>query len=194
MSAAEVALAEPTIVRRARMTVAYDGTEFHGFAEADGVRTVMGDLRSAVETVVRRPVDPVGAGRTDAGRIMESSDHLANVLDRVPAIVIPCQLGRLRPDQSNQEISGYFGSVIPAVWNFMLAARSRGLGTAWTTLHLKYELEVADILGIPHSVTQVALTPLAYYTGDDFKVASRLPVEKVTYLNEWKHGLDGQPN
>lgn len=134
------------------------------------------------------------AGRTDAGRIMESSDYLANVLGRVPALVIPCQLGRLRPDQTNQEISGYFGSVIPAVWNFMLAARSRGLGTAWTTLHLKYELEVADILGIPHSVTQVALTPLAYYTGDDFKVASRLPVEKIAYLNEWKHGLDGQPN
>ena len=54
-------------VRRARMTVAYDGTDFHGFAEADGVRTVMGDLRTAVETVVRVPVDPVGAGRTDAG-------------------------------------------------------------------------------------------------------------------------------
>jgi nitroreductase len=129
------------------------------------------------------------AGRTDAGRIMESSDYLANVLEKVPALLIPCQLGRLNPGQSNQEVSGYYGSVIPAVWNFMLAARSRGLGTAWTTLHLRYELEAADILGIPHSVTQVALTPVAYYTGDDFKVASRLPVEKIAYLNEWKNPL-----
>ena len=129
------------------------------------------------------------AGRTDAGRIMESSDYLANVLEQVPALLIPCQLGRLNPGQSNQEVSGYYGSIIPAVWSFMLAARSRGIGTAWTTLHLKYELEAADILGIPHSVTQVALTPVAYYTGDDFKVASRLPVEKVAYLNEWKNPL-----
>lgn len=129
------------------------------------------------------------AGRTDAGRIMESSDYLANVLEQVPALLIPCQLGRLNPGQSNQEVSGYYGSIIPAVWSFMLAARSRGIGTAWTTLHLKYELEAADILGIPHSVTQVALTPVAYYTGDDFKVASRLPVEKIAYLNEWKNPL-----
>ena len=135
----------------------------------------------------REAVEKVG--RSDAGRIMESSDHLANVLEKVPALLIPCQLGRLNPGQSNQEVSGYYGSIIPAVWSFMLAARSRGLGTAWTTLHLKYELEAADILGIPHSVTQVALTPVAYYTGDDFKVASRLPVEKIAYLNEWKNPL-----
>jgi nitroreductase len=125
-------------------------------------------------------------GRTDAGRIMESSDYLAQVLDQVPALLIPCQLGRLNPGQTNQEVSGYYGSILPAVWSFMLAARSRGIGTAWTTLHLRYELEAADILGIPHSVTQVALSPVAYYTGDDFKLASRLPVEKVVYHNEWK--------
>ncbi len=53
--------------RNVRLTVAYDGTDFHGFAESDGVRTVMGDLRRAVETVVRSPVDLTGAGRTDAG-------------------------------------------------------------------------------------------------------------------------------
>ena len=126
-------------------------------------------------------------GRTDAGKIMDSSDYLAQILEQVPALVIPCQLGRLEPTQTNQEISGAYGSILPAVWSFMLAARSRGIGTAWTTLHLKYEMEAADILGIPHSVTQVALTPVAYYTGDDFKPASRLPAEKVTYLNEWKN-------
>lgn len=59
-------------MRRARVTVAYDGTEFHGFAETGAaggqpVRTVMGDLRAAVERVVRCSIRPVGAGRTDAG-------------------------------------------------------------------------------------------------------------------------------
>ena len=125
-------------------------------------------------------------GRTDAGKIMESSDHLAQILDQVPALVIPCQLGRLEPTATNQEVSGFYGSILPATWSFMLAARSRGLGTAWTTLHLKFEQEVAEVLGIPSTVTQVALTPVAYYTGDDFKPASRLGVEKVCYLNGWK--------
>ena len=125
-------------------------------------------------------------GRNDAGGIIESSDHLANVLQDVPALVIPCQLGRPDPTADQGQLAGSYGSILPAVWNFMLAARSRGLGTAWTTLHLNYEAEAAELLGIPGTVSQVALTPVAYYTGDDFKPASRLPVEKITYFNRWK--------
>jgi nitroreductase len=68
----------------------------------------------------------------------------------------------------------------------MLAARSRGLGTAWTTLHLVFEAEARALLGIPETVTQVAMTPVAYYTGDTFKAATRRPVEQVTYFNGWK--------
>jgi len=68
----------------------------------------------------------------------------------------------------------------------MLAARSRGIGTAWTTLHLQYEAEAAELLGIPDTVTQVAMTPIAYYTGDDFKPGTRRPAEEITYLNGWK--------
>ncbi|MEL6894255.1 MAG: tRNA pseudouridine(38-40) synthase TruA [Actinomycetota bacterium] len=52
---------------RARLTVAYDGTDFRGSAESDGVRTVLGELRAAIETVVRHPVELTGSGRTDAG-------------------------------------------------------------------------------------------------------------------------------
>ena len=68
----------------------------------------------------------------------------------------------------------------------MLALRSRGLGSAWTTLHLTYEKEAAAILAIPETVTQVAMIPVAYYTGEDFKPARRKPVEDVTYFNAWK--------
>ena len=125
-------------------------------------------------------------GRTDVSAIMASSDHLADVLDRVPAMVIPCQLGRPEATMRQGDLAGAYGSILPAVWSFMLAARSRGLGTAWTTLHLGYEAEAAELLGIPPNVSQVALTPVAFYTGDDFKVASRLPAERVTYFNGWK--------
>ena len=125
-------------------------------------------------------------GRTDAGAIMASSDHLAEVLHEVPALVIPCQIGRPDPNMSQGQLAGMYGSILPAVWSFMLAARARGIGTAWTTLHLGYEREAAELLGIPENVAQVALTPVAFYTGDDFKPGSRLPAEKVTYFNQWK--------
>jgi nitroreductase len=68
----------------------------------------------------------------------------------------------------------------------MLAARSRGLGTAWTTLHLAYEKEAAELLEIPSTVTQVALVPVAYYTGEGFRPGSRRPAEEIAYLNAWK--------
>jgi tRNA pseudouridine38-40 synthase len=56
-----------TAARNIRLLVAYDGTDFRGFAESDGVLTVMGELRRAIERVVRVPVDLTGSGRTDAG-------------------------------------------------------------------------------------------------------------------------------
>ncbi|MBU3702898.1 MAG: nitroreductase family protein [Ilumatobacteraceae bacterium] len=135
----------------------------------------------------KKMVDKVG--RTDASGIMESSDHLANVLQDVPALVIPCGLDRISTDAIPANFAGYYGSLLPAVWSFMLACRSRELGTAYTTLHLNYEKEAAELLGIPDTVTQLALIPVAYYTGDDFKPAKRLPVEKVTYFNGWKNTL-----
>ena len=81
---------------------------------------------------------------------------------------------------------GWWGSVLPAVWSYMLAARARGLGTAWTTLHLRYARRVGEELGIPESVTQLACIPTAYYTGDDFRPGTRKPAESVTYWNHWK--------
>jgi nitroreductase len=78
-----------------------------------------------------------------------------------------------------------YGSIIPAAWSFMLALRSRGLGSVWTTLHLVKEKEAADLLGIPDTVTQVALLPVAYTTGGDFKPAQRPPVEGITYWDAW---------
>ena len=73
-----------------------------------------------------------------------------------------------------------------AVWSFQLALRSRGLGSTWTTLHLAYEQEAAELLGIPDTVTQLALLPVAYYTGDDFKPGNRKDAEAVTYWNGWR--------
>jgi nitroreductase len=82
--------------------------------------------------------------------------------------------------------AGFMGSIIPAVWSFQLALRSRGLGSAYTTLHLFHEREAAELLAIPDTVTQVALLPVAYTKGADFKPAVRRPAREVTYWDAWK--------
>jgi nitroreductase len=82
--------------------------------------------------------------------------------------------------------AGYWGSLLPAVWSFMLALRARGLGSAWTTLHLAREREVAELLGIPYETcTQAGLFPIAYTLGTEFKRASRVPGSDLTHWNAW---------
>jgi nitroreductase len=103
--------------------------------------------------------------------------------------VIPCLLGRPPAEENPANAAGFFGSILPATWSFMLALRSRGLGSAFTTLHLVEEAAAAELLGIPDTVTQCALIPVAYTIGDEFKPASRKPVEAVVYLNGWRQKL-----
>jgi len=116
--------------------------------------------------------------------VVSSAVFLAQNLEKAPALVIPCVQGRVEKEAGFVQASLY-GSILPAVWSFMLALRSRELGTCWTTLHLLYEKEAADLLGIPSDVTQTALLPVAYYTGDDFKPASRVPARQFTYWDGW---------
>lgn len=117
-------------------------------------------------------------------RVYESALALTEILERVPVHVIPCVEGRFDGADNGIAASGY-GSIIPAAWSFQLALRSRGLGSVWTTLHLFREREVAEILGIPDDVTQVALLPVAHTVGTDFAPARRPPVEDITYWNAW---------
>jgi nitroreductase len=118
-------------------------------------------------------------------RVAASADYLAEHMHEVPVLVIPCIFpGRDGLSEGNQ--AGVWGSVLPAAWSYMLAARARGLGTSWTSLHLTYEREVAEVLGLPRGVRQGALIPTAYYTGDSFKPAPRVPLEQVMHHNRWK--------
>ena len=119
-------------------------------------------------------------------RMIASAQHLADHMAEVPLLAIACVLDRVPPDATSEELAGFYGGVLPAVWSFQLALRSRGLGSALTTLHLTYEREVADVLGIPDTVTQVALLPVAHYTGDEFRPAPRRPAEEITYWDTWK--------
>lgn len=128
-----------------------------------------------------------GGGARD-GQMLRISDavvHLAEHIHEVPVHVIPCVGGRFE-GKSNALTASMFGSIIPAAWSFMLAARSRGLGTVWTTFHLMHEQEVADILGIPYEeVTQVALIPVAYTIGTEFKPGKRRALDSMLHWNTW---------
>ncbi|GGZ29462.1 oxidoreductase [Streptomyces inusitatus] len=126
--------------------------------------------------------DPVGGAR-----IADSARYLFDHLHEVPVLLIPCigVQGRHEND-SHVGQANTWGSVLPAVWQFMLAARSRGLGTAWTTPHLHYEREAAELLGIPYeTVLQTALIPVAHTIGTDFRPGPRVAAERIAHWDSW---------
>jgi len=125
-----------------------------------------------------------GGGESQTDRVRRSALHLRDNLQRVPVHVIPCILGRV-DGKPNSVAAGFYGSILPAAWSFMLALRARGLGSAWTTLHLLQESRAAELLGIPEGVSQVALLPVAYTVGTDFKPAARPPVEEIVHFDRW---------
>ncbi|HEX2317880.1 MAG TPA: nitroreductase family protein [Streptosporangiaceae bacterium] len=118
-------------------------------------------------------------------RSMAASAYLAARMHEVPLLVIPCIEGRAESMPFMQQAVTW-GSIMPAVWSFMLAARSRGLGTAWTSLHLAYEREAADVLGIPYEqVMQVAMIPVAHTIGTSFRPAARNPSGQHIHWDQW---------
>jgi nitroreductase len=118
-------------------------------------------------------------------RITRSVQHLIEHIHEVPVHVIPVVEGRTDGQPGAMQASRW-GSIIPAAWSFMLAARARGLGTAWTTFHLLYEREAAEILGIPYDdYMQAALIPVAYSIGTEFKPGVRRPLDSMVHWDGW---------
>jgi nitroreductase len=118
-------------------------------------------------------------------KMIDASAFLARHLHEVPVLMIPCIEGRLE-NASALVQAVTWGSILPATWSFMLAARGRGLGTAWTSLHLEYEQDAANALGIPYDdVMQVALIPVAHTVGSVFKPGRRLGISARTHWNHW---------
>jgi nitroreductase len=151
------------------------------------------ELKAAIAEpyqAVGRPYLAAGADSTATARqqrVIDSASFLVEHIAEVPTMVLALRLDRLPETAQNFEVAGYHGSVAPGVWSFQLAARARGLGSAWTTFHLVHEQQVAELLGIPATVTQIALLPVAYYTGDTFSPAPRRPAAEITYFNRWKN-------
>ena len=117
-------------------------------------------------------------------KVVTSAVYLAENLHRVPMFILTLLEGRVEKADVLAQAS-FYGSSLPAAWSLMMALRANGIGSAWTTLHLRYEKEAAEILGIPDNYTQTCLLPVAYFKGEDFRPAKRVPVEQLTYLDNW---------
>jgi nitroreductase len=148
------------------------------------------EVRAALADLYRnlpadRPATRLGSvppPEEQQARVTDSAGYLMQHLHEVPVLVVPCV----------EDVGGAVGwppSIYPAVWSFMLALRSRGLGSVLTTVHLYRRAEADALLGVPEGFVQSCLLPVAYYTGDDFRPAARRPVEEIAYLDRWGAAL-----
>lgn len=139
--------------------------------------------RKTADTYLAQARDNLAQAAPQTRRVYDSAFWLVEHLAEVPVHAIPCLQGRA-PEGSNVAAASYYGSIFPAVWSFQLALRSRGLGSALTTLHLFHEREAAELLGIEYEkLTQVALLPVGYTTGTGFRPAERPAPETIVSWN-----------
>jgi nitroreductase len=128
---------------------------------------------------------PASTPSRDTLRTYQSAQYLADHMGEVPVLVIPCNAGRTE-GASTADQASQWGSILPAVWSFMLAARARGLGTCLTTLHLAHEREASDLLGIPYDdVMQTAMIPVAHSIGEEFRTGPRKPLDTIVHWDQW---------
>ncbi|RUP33263.1 MAG: nitroreductase family protein [Mycolicibacterium sp.] len=159
------------------------------FVEDEAKKKALADIyRTNATPYLAMDAPQRGDMRDDrAGAVKSSAEFLNENFEKAPVLMIPCLEGW--PDRAEAGMqASYWGSLLPAVWSFMLALRSRGLGSAWTTLHLlgDGERKAAELLGIPFErYTQGGLFPIAYTKGTDFKKAQRLPAEQLAHWDTW---------
>jgi nitroreductase len=148
-------------------------------------RAALGELWRSVAGPYLERRSAAAAADEHVVRIGDAVRHLAEHIHEVPVHVIPCVEGRTDGAPAAVQASRW-ASIMPATWSFMLAARARGLGTVWTTFHLRHERKAAEILGIPYDkVMQAALIPVAYTIGTEFKPAARKPLDTMVHWDRW---------
>jgi nitroreductase len=159
------------------------------FVTDPDTKRALADLYRREDASYRRlPTPDFGPSDTRAeraGAVQSSAAYLRDHLQDAPILLVPCHLGRV-DDAPIATQAVLWGSLLPAVWSFFLALRSRGLGAAWTTIHLRYESEAASLLGIPYEeYTQGGLFPIGYTKGTQFRPAPRRPLSEITHWERW---------
>ena len=148
-------------------------------------RKALGEIYARGKEFIQQARSQVDAGDAQTHRVYDSAEWLLDHMGEAPALVIPCVEGRIPDGAPNGMAAAVYGSIYPAMWSFQLALRSRGLGSTLTTISLFFEKDVAEVLNMPEDIMQVALLPVAYTRGTDFKIAVRQPPEEITYFDQW---------
>ena len=149
-------------------------------------RKALGEIYGRGKQFIDQARAQIDAEDAQTQRVYDSAAWLLDHMGEVPALVLPCVEGRVPEGAPGGMAAAVYGSIFPAMWSFQLALRSRGLGSTLTTIHLFFEKEVAELLAIPEDVMQVALLPVAYTKGTDFKIAKRPAPETITHFDTWK--------
>ncbi len=157
--------------------------------DPDKRKTIADVYKEGGTTYLEQARSNLAEGDAQTKRVYESAFWLMDHMHEVPALVIPCIEGRIPEGAPHGMAAAVYGSIFPALWSFQLALRSRGLGSTLTTIHLFFEAEVAELLEVPDDVMQMALLPVAYTVGSEFKPAARPPVETIVSFDQW--GSDG---
>jgi len=152
-------------------------------------RKALGEIYARGKPFIDQARTEIPVDDTQTRRVYDSAGWLLDHMGEIPSLVIPCLQGRLPDGAPNGMAAATYGSIFPALWSFQLALRSRGLGSALTTISLFFEADVARLLNIPDDVMQVGLLPVAYTLGTDFKVAVRPPPEEITSFDEWSSAV-----
>ncbi|WP_167045064.1 nitroreductase family protein [Salinibacterium sp. ZJ454] len=116
-------------------------------------------------------------------KVRSAARHLGDILQDVPVLVLVYGVGA--PPPNPYRVPGFYGSIIPAIWNFQLALRSRGLGSVYTSSLNRRDSEVSALLGVPDDMTQVAMIPVGHTIGTDFRPAPRPPIEEIAFFDHW---------
>ncbi len=148
-------------------------------------RKALGEIYGRGKQFIEQAKAQVDPDDAQTHRVYDSAAWLLDHIGEVPALVIPCVEGRVPDGAPSGMAAAVYGSIYPAMWSFQLALRSRGLGSTLTTIHLFFEKEVAELLDMPEDVMQVALLPVAYTKGTDFKIAKRPPPDEITHFDTW---------
>ena len=186
---------DPAIIRECltlavQAPTASNRQEWHWvFVTDPATKRELADIyRSDEGEYVPLPTPALGSGDVRADRapaVASSADYLREHMHEAPVLLVPCHLGRV----DNAPVAtqaALWGSMLPAVWSLMLALRSRGLGAAWTSVHLRHERRAAEVLGIPYDrYTQGGLFPIAYTIGTDFRPAPRRPLREIIHWERW---------
>lgn len=133
--------------------------------------------KERLEAAAATPDDPESQ---QLMRVKRSADHLTDNFEHYPLMLF-----------AFSQFDGSGGSIFPAVWNAMLAARGEGVGAALTSAMSLNAQDALSVLGVPDGEgwNMACCVTFGYPTGR-WDVAPRVPVEQVSFKNHWGQPLD----